>query len=65
MRHLEREENGRAMKAWVARGLAPLAQTRGVDLHGRMGSVLPRCRSRGFSALQGGVGSITTVDNAS
>ena len=32
MRHLEREENGRAMKAaWVARGLAPLAQTRGVD----------------------------------
>ena len=47
MRHLEREENGRAVKAWVARGLAPLAQTRGVDqteflgLHGRMGSVLP------------------------
>ena len=31
MRHLEREENGRAMKAWVARGLVPLAQTRGVD----------------------------------
>ena len=31
MRHLEREENGRAMKAWVARGLAPLAQTCGVD----------------------------------
>ena len=31
MRHLEREENGRAMKARVARGLAPLAQTRGVD----------------------------------
>ena len=31
MRHLEREENGRAMKAWVARGLALLAQTRGVD----------------------------------
>ena len=28
MRHLERKENGRAMKAWVARGLAPLAQTR-------------------------------------
>ena len=45
MRHLEREENGRAMKAWVARGLA-LAQTRGVDqtellaLRGGMGSVL-------------------------
>ena len=31
MRHLEREENGRAMKAWVARGLAPLAQTSGVN----------------------------------
>ena len=31
MRHLEREENGRAMKAWVAGGLAPLAQTRSVD----------------------------------
>ena len=62
MRHLEREENGRAMKAWVARGLAPLAQTRGVNqpeflgLHERMGSVLPaRCRSRSFSAVQGGV----------
>ena len=46
MRHLEREENGRATKAWVARGLAPLAQTRGVNqpeflgLHERMGSVL-------------------------
>ena len=31
MRHLEREENERTIKAWVARGLAPLAQTRGVD----------------------------------
>ena len=47
MRHLEREENGRAMKAWVARCLAPLAQTRSVNqpeflgLHERMGSVLP------------------------
>ena len=27
MRHLERSENGRPMKALVARGLAPLAQT--------------------------------------
>ena len=47
MRHFERSENGGPMKARVARGLAPLAQTRRVDqteflaLHGGMGSVLP------------------------
>ena len=33
MRHLEREEKGRAMKAWVARGLAPLRHAVSIKLN--------------------------------
>ena len=56
MRHLERSENGRPMKARVARGLAPLAPCTRLALHGGMGQrAAARCRNLDFSALQGGV----------
>ena len=72
MRHLERKENGRAMKARVARGLAPLApctRCRSKRIFGpawRRGSAccrtLPKSRFLGFAGWRG---SITTVDNVS